>query len=892
MTEQKKNLFKLSLRSQLIIILTMVVISVSVIIVYFSSSMIIKDKQAYLYDSAYSNLETISGAFEGFIDYKMRLVEAYLRSSPGTDEDRLKTFGEDLDLFQVREMSLESLGVQPDGQIVMPNKLFITAKDREKIDRKSIEEFLEGPTQAEVKYTNRTFFGKYKKKISYLLPPIEDMLILGQKAFSEKRSQKAILYKEEIAPRLLIVKFDEKNNMIYCFDFFFDQIIERFVTKSAFANFLINRDGEPVFQNRPETFTPAHKRFFKRFNARFSRNASKKDPMGVQEQLIGSDQYILGYKRIKNFPDYFIICGIKTSEAYEVTTMLIATTLSYVLLLVAVFNIISLFLARSITGPIDEFINVIKTIASGKYNVRVENQNTLELQTMADTFNSMVEKIQDYNQKLQEYNRTLEQKVEERTEKLKKANNFIKTMVDSLAQGLLVFDKSGVCLDLYTKACEKLMGVNPSNRPLVEVVKPEDSSTFGDWVANLFEEMIPFESIVELGPRSLPGTKDYKSINFKHVTLDFFPMRSEEGKIENVVMVATDKTKEFKAQKQIVEEQNYVKLVTKVINDKRNFLRFIDLFETSLKEEAVKIKLNNEINKNDFMRLLHSMKGSASFYSFTDIVSFLHQFETDVSHDKLDTDSTLKKIDEVLELLKKNILRLKDFIGENKEQFVEIPEKHLRTFWAKLYKENPIDAQKFSSEFLEVPVERYIEQYKNLIQELAPKLGKSIQPMIVINGNLSVDMNYFQKFFDSCIHLFRNAVDHGIERSEVRMQKGKNQSGTIKVTFETDVDQSGQRLVFHVQDDGGGIDPARVRNKMKELGYPEDQVNESDEDIIYHIFDPSFSTAETITDVSGRGVGLFDIKENVNQLGGHIELNSLVGKGTVFTFKLPLVQSV
>jgi hypothetical protein len=308
--------------------------------------MIIKDKQAYLYDSAYSNLETISGAFEGFIDYKMRLVEAYLRSSPETDEDRLKTYGEDLDLFQVREMSLESLGVQPDGQIIMPNRLFITAKDREKIDRKSIEEFLEGPTQTDVKYTNKNFFGKYKKKISYLLPPIGDIHILGQKAFTGKSTQKMILYKENIAPRLLIVKFDEKTNLIYCFDFFFDQIIERFVTKSAFANFLINREGEPVFQNRPETFTPAHKRFFKRFNANFSRNAKKKDPMGVQEQLIGSDQYILGYKRIKNFPDYFIFCGIKTSEAYEVTTMLIATTLTYVLLLVAIFNIISLFLAR------------------------------------------------------------------------------------------------------------------------------------------------------------------------------------------------------------------------------------------------------------------------------------------------------------------------------------------------------------------------------------------------------------------------------------------------------------------------------------------------------------------------------------------------------------------
>jgi two-component system chemotaxis sensor kinase CheA len=852
--------------------------------------MIIKDKQAYLYDSAFSNLETISGAFEGFIDYKKRLVEAYLRSIPSSEEDKLQTYGEDLDLFQVREMSLESLGIQPDGQIIKPNRLFITAKDREKIDRKSIEEFLEGSTQAEVKYTNKTFFGKYKKKISYLLPPLDEMRSLSHKAFLEKRTQSTILYKENISPRLIIIKFDEKTNLIYCFDFFFDQIIDKFVTKSAFANYLVNRDGDAIFQNRPETFTPSHKRFFKRFNSKFSNLETKKDPMGVQEQLIGNEQYILGYKRIKNFPDYFIFCGIKTSEAYEVTTMLIATTLTYVLLLVAVFNIISLFLARSITGPIDEFIGVIKTIADGKYNVRVENQSTLELQMMADTFNSMVQKIQDYNVKLQEYNRTLEQKVEERTAKLKKANNFIKTMVDSLAQGLLVFDRSGLCLDLYTKACEKLMGINPSNRPLAEVVNPEDSDTFRDWVTNLFDEMIPFESIVELGPKSLSGTKDYKALNFKHVTLDFFPMRSEEGIIENVVMVATDKTREFKAQKQIVEEQNYVKLVTKVINDKKNFLRFIDLFETSLKEEAGKIKVNNEINKNDFMRLLHSMKGSASFYNFSEIVSFLHQFETDFSQDTLDIESTLKKIDEALELLRKNIQRLRDFLGDNKEQFIEIPEKHLRTFWATLQKENPVAAKKFSSSFLEIPAEKYIDQYKNLIKDLAPKLGKSIHPMVVINGALSVDMNHFQKFFDSCIHLFRNAVDHGIEKPEVRLQNGKDQSGLIRVSFETDVDSSGQRLVFHVQDDGGGIDPLRVRNKMKELGYSEDQINESDEDIIYHIFDPSFSTAEILTDVSGRGVGLFDIKENVNELGGHIELNSLKGRGTVFTFKLPIVH--
>jgi two-component system chemotaxis sensor kinase CheA len=149
-------------------------------------------------------------------------------------------------------------------------------------------------------------------------------------------------------------------------------------------------------------------------------------------------------------------------------------------------------------------------------------------------------------------------------------------------------------------------------------------------------------------------------------------------------------------------------------------------------------------------------------------------------------------------------------------------------------------------------------------------------------------MNYFQEFFDSCIHIFRNAVDHAIEQPDLRVNSGKSEEGTIKVSFGLVKSDENSFLEFNVIDDGGGIDPGRVRNKLRSLNYPDEIISKSDSQIIYHIFDPYFSTSEQVSDISGRGVGLYDIKKNVEKLNGTIELQSRVGKGTIFSFLLPM----
>jgi two-component system chemotaxis sensor kinase CheA len=870
---------KLTLRSKVLVVLAFTVIFVAAFVVYFSSTMIIKDKRSYLFDTSLTSIRNASSSMELFHQSKLRALEASSKSL-----NSMVIVQNDEDLYQIRKIKQEDLEGYVDNNVYKKNQLFLSQSELSKLNTSSEEYFLAHESQKSAIFTNKKILNSYKGRLSFLLPP--EVLIKEKAAevLKLKKNSNYIHTEPSRAPRLLYFMYDENENAVLVYDYFFDGFVEKFINQSNLETIFVSSDGQVIFNSRPQSFSKEHERFFKRQISKTQKETSPFLP-SVSDYKMGEMSYIWASSGLKFFPGYYIFSGISTQAAYQVTTFLVLTMVFYVIILISVYGLISIFLSRSITRPLDKFITVIQSISNGQYGARVGVQNTTELQAMATTFNSMVDKIQEYNNKLIQYNRTLEQKVEERTQKLKTANVFITTMVNSLAQGFLVFQRKGICSDLYTKACEKLLGSSPVNKPLAPLIKAPNENLISTWIDSLFEEMIPFESLVEIGPKSIPCDLEFKHKDFKHITLEFFSMRGDDEKIENVVMVATDKTREYRAQQQVIEEQRYVKFVTKVLKDKRNFLRFVDLFEKSMTEAKMSIEAEAAVDTNSFMRLLHSMKGSASFYNLDDVVKSLHHFETDVLNSTLSPGQMAERIDSVMILLGEHLKRLKDFISENKESVLEIQEAKLRSFYLKLSAMSIPAAREFAHNFLMAPVRGYVEQYVTLIQDTAQNVGKNLHPLEIINGDLLVDMARFQSFFDSCIHVFRNAVDHGMEDPEERSRVGKSEKGQITIRFKNEDDH----LIFEVQDDGMGINPSRIREKMKELNYPSEQVEESDERIIYHIFDPSFSTATKLTDLSGRGVGLYDVQQNLSNLGGAIEVLSVFGKGTVFRFYIPMV---
>ena len=188
-----------------------------------------------------------------------------------------------------------------------------------------------------------------------------------------------------------------------------------------------------------------------------------------------------------------------------------------------------------------------------------------------------------------------------------------------------------------------------------------------------------------------------------------------------------------------------------------------------------------------------------------------------------------------------------------------------------------------------VPIETVVNRFPRMIRDLSKKLDKKME-LFMTGEDTELDRTVIDEIGDPLMHLLRNSADHGLEASDVRVQRGKPEVGSIFLNAY----QEGNNVVIEVGDDGNGIDIEKVRNKAVEKGTitPEQAETMSDKDVIDLLFRPSFSTAEKLSDVSGRGVGLDVVKSKIETLGGDVECHSVLGEGTTFTVRLPLTLAI
>ena len=189
-----------------------------------------------------------------------------------------------------------------------------------------------------------------------------------------------------------------------------------------------------------------------------------------------------------------------------------------------------------------------------------------------------------------------------------------------------------------------------------------------------------------------------------------------------------------------------------------------------------------------------------------------------------------------------------------------------------------IRAQPISSVFSRVP---------RILRDLAAVTNKHVQ-LEVAGETTELDKTVIERLSEPLTHLIRNAVDHGIEPADERIVKGKPPEGTIRLSAE----QKSGRIVISVTDDGRGIDRDKVLAKAIEKGIVAADAQLSNEEIDNLIFAPGFSTAANVTSVSGRGVGMDVVRQNVKELGGRIVIDSTTGRGSTFTLTLPLTLAV
>jgi two-component system chemotaxis sensor kinase CheA len=188
-----------------------------------------------------------------------------------------------------------------------------------------------------------------------------------------------------------------------------------------------------------------------------------------------------------------------------------------------------------------------------------------------------------------------------------------------------------------------------------------------------------------------------------------------------------------------------------------------------------------------------------------------------------------------------------------------------------------------------VPIESVVNRFPRMIRDLSKKLDKEME-LYMTGEETELDRTVIDEIGDPLMHLLRNAADHGLESNEERGKSGKNPVGSIFL----DAYQDGNNVVIEVRDDGAGINTEKIKKKAIEKGTitEEQALRMTDKDIIDILFQPSFSTAEQVTDVSGRGVGLDVVKTKIEALGGEIEAKTKLGEGSNFIIRLPLTLAI
>jgi two-component system, chemotaxis family, sensor kinase CheA len=186
-----------------------------------------------------------------------------------------------------------------------------------------------------------------------------------------------------------------------------------------------------------------------------------------------------------------------------------------------------------------------------------------------------------------------------------------------------------------------------------------------------------------------------------------------------------------------------------------------------------------------------------------------------------------------------------------------------------------------------LPISFVFSRFPRMVRDLAQRLGKEVN-LVLTGEHTELDKTVLEKIGDPLVHLVRNSVDHGIEMPDVRKANGKPSFGTLRL----DASHRGGNICVEVGDDGGGLNPAKILAKARSRGLvgPNDVL--SDSQACELIFLPGFSTAETTTDISGRGVGLDVVRRNVKELGGSIEVKNELGKGARFVITLPLTLAI
>jgi two-component system, chemotaxis family, sensor kinase CheA len=542
--------------------------------------------------------------------------------------------------------------------------------------------------------------------------------------------------------------------------------------------------------------------------------------------------------------------------------------------LVLVVVLASVLIGWAITRGLTRSVRVLSSAAEAvnqnhDFTLRAQKTSGDELGLLTDAFNGMLAGIQERDGELAAYRQNLESLVEARTRQLSERNEEMALVLDNVDQGLAMIDRDGKFLGESSRAFKESFGPPEPGTPFYKnLVADDDQKSFEleCGYEQLIAELLPVELALDQMPKSI--VRDTRQFS-----LAFTPVRHGD-QLTGALLVTRDVTHELLARKTEAEQRERVRIFERIMRDRVGFQEFVQEARrliTSLRNDAGASQVER-------MRTLHTLKGVAAVSDASSVSAAAHELEQAL------TDDTPERVGPARERLFASweafMTLVAPVAGDDVGRRVEISRDELGDLIDGVRTQAPYPVLLHSLIRLTYePIEQRFLRIEDQLKRVARRLGKP-EPLVVMEaGDVRLPADRFRPFWSSMAHVVRNMVDHGFELEDDRIARGKGRQNQVELRAV----MSEGGLLIEVADDGRGIDWERLAQKAREKGLPA----ETRADLARAVFADGVSTAGTVSQASGRGVGMSAVEESCVALGGSASVESELGRGTRFRFVFP-----
>ena len=583
-------------------------------------------------------------------------------------------------------------------------------------------------------------------------------------------------------------------------------------------------------------------------------------PLVGEEGALGTIRYGLSTTRMRQ--------AIAAAKADARAQLL--ESIKLIGLTVTIATLMGILLSRlqavRITRPVQDLTQAATDLAQGDRSVRVKIESGDELEMLGFSFNRMVWELATSYDKLADLNRNLEHRVEERTLALAGRNQDMRAVLDNVDQGLLTLAPDGRMAAERSAAVHRWFG-RPEGTPTIwqffEQASPAFASNLEAAWEQVADDVLPLEATLDQLPKRLTTS---------HACYDlrYLPLLREE-KLQSVLVVIADITSQLAYEREEAESRELMQSFRRLMKDRAGFTAFLEDGTALLRTITTP-----DVADSALRRALHTLKGNAGLLGISVVANLCHQLEETLAVDGKLPPRELAQLEQRWQVLNAHITEL----APSQAGLIEVPDAELAGLVSLLERAGQSDALSRILAWKLEPVGRSLARLAEQAQVLAMRLGKGEIEVEVAPTSLRLERERFGPVFSELAHVIRNAVDHGLEPPEDRLAKGKNRGGRITLAAA----QANDSLTIQISDDGRGIDWDSVREQGGALRLP----TRTPADLLAILCHDGFSTRTEVTEISGRGVGMAAVKRRVEAMGGRIELETALGRGTTWSFIVPV----